>query len=248
MKKLVILACSVVAILFMQSAKAQTLDDILKAHFDATGQDALLKVEGYKITGKLYQGGIEIPIESYTKRPGKIRFQGTFMGMTFVQTFNGSEGWELNPFQGSTTPEPMSADALDDMKLSADIDGFLWNWKEKGYLVTYEGTEDVEGTPCYKIKVVVKNEDVYYVYIDQDSYMLLRTNSKTMVQGVEVESDTYYSNFMLVDGIAFPGKSEIKYSGQTALSFTFEKYELNVAILDGLFEKPVTSEPAIENK
>jgi hypothetical protein len=124
------------------------------------------------------------------------------------------------------------------MHYQADMDGMLWNWKEKGYTVTSDGNEDMEGTPCNKIKLETKEGDSFTYYIDSDSYIMLRSNSKMKMMGNEVESDTYYSNYMMVDGIAVPGKIETKMNGQLMGTVIIEKIELNQGLDDALFEKP----------
>jgi hypothetical protein len=208
------------------SLMSQSLDDILKEHFSAIGQDNLLKVNTQKLTGKMIQGSIEIPFIQMAKRPDKVRAEGTFQGLTFIQTFNGKEGWGLNPFAGVTDPQPMSED------------GMLWNWKEKGYTVTFDGKEDMEGTSCYKIKLDTKEGDSFTYYIDADSYIMLRTNTKMKRVGNEIESDTYYSNYMMVEGIAVPAKIETKMKDQLMATLVIEKVEFNTDIDDALFEKP----------
>ena len=229
-------------VLFLIAGNAvmsQSLDDILKEHFAAIGQDSILKVNTQKLTGKMIQGGIEIPFIQMAKRPYKIRVEGTFQGLTFIQTFNGTEGWSLNPFAGVTDPQPMTEDDLKGMRYQADMDGMLWNWNEKGYTVTFDGKDDMEGTSCFKIKLDTKEGDSFTYYIDADSYLLLRTNSKMKRMGNEMESDTYYSNYSMVEGIAVPGKIETKMKDQLMGTLVIENVELNTELDDTLFEKPV---------
>lgn len=220
-------------------AQSQSLDDILKEHFKAIGQDNLLKVNTQKLTGKLTQSGMEIPIIQLAKRPDKVRFEGTFQGLTFIQTFNGKEGWGLNPFAGVTDPQPISEDELKSLRYQSDMDGMLWNWKEKGYTVTFDGKEDMEGTSCFKIKLLTKEGDVFTYYIDSDSYIMIRSNTKVKIMGNETEADTYYSNYTQVEGLAVPGKIDTKMNGQLAMTIVVDKVELNTALDDSLFEKPV---------
>jgi len=220
------------------SLSAQSLDDILKEYFAAIGQDSLLKTNTQKLTGKMIQTGVEIPFIQMAKRPGKVRVEGTFQDLTFIQTFNGTEGWSLNPFMGVTDPQPMSEDDIKGMRYQADMDGMLWNWKDKGYTVTLEGKEDMEGTSCYKIKLETKEGDTFTYYIDSDSYTMLRTNTKMKVMGNEMESDTYYSNYTMVGGIAVPGKIETKVKDQLVMTLVVDKVELNPDLDDALFEKP----------
>lgn len=220
------------------SLMAQSLDEVLAEHFSAIGQDNQLKVNSQKVTGKLIQSGLEIPFVQYAKRPGKVRLEATLQGLTLIQTYNGTEGWVINPFAGVTTPQPMNEDQLRSIKYQADSDGMLWNWKEKGYQVTLEGKEDMEGTSCYKIKLETEPGDVFTFYIDADSYILLRQNAKIKVMGNESENDTYFSNYSMVEGIAMPGKAETKMQGQLVMTLIFDKVELNPGLEDSMFEKP----------
>jgi len=220
------------------SLLSQSLDEVLDDHFIAIGQEKVLSINSQKITGKMIQGGLEIPFIQMAKRPSKIRVEATFQGLTLIQTYNGTTGWTLNPFSGVTDPQPMAEDAIKGMSYQADMNGMLWNWKDKGYTVTLEGTEDMEGTSCYKIKLITKAGDNFIFYIDADSYVILRQNSKMMVMGNESESDTYMSNYSMIEGMAYPGKIDTKMNGQLVMSMTFDKVELEVALDDTLFEKP----------
>ncbi len=221
------------------TVKSQSLDDILKKHFSAIGQDNMLKVKTQKLTGKIIQTGIEIPFIQMSKHPDKVRVEGTFQGLTFIQTFNGKEGWSLNPFTGVTDTQPMPEDQLKSMQYQADMDGMLWNWKEKGYIVSYEGKEDMEGTQCYKIDIATKEGDSFTYYIDADSFVIIRSHSKIKVMGNETNSDNYYSKYMKVEGIAIPGKIESKMNGQLAGTMVVDNVEFNPELPDNLFEKPV---------
>jgi hypothetical protein len=218
---------------------AQTLDDVLKEHFAAIGQDKLVKINSFKTIGKIVQSGLEIPFIQMSKRPDFVRIEGTFQGLTFMQTFNGKEGWNLNPFAGITEPQPFSEDEMKSMRYLADIDGMFWNWKEKGHVVTLEGKEDMEGTSTYKIKLVTKAGDTFTYFLDADSYMILHSNSKVKVQGNETETDMYYANYMQVDGMAMAGKIDTKMNGQIVMTLITDKVEVNPVLEDSMFGKPV---------
>jgi hypothetical protein len=115
----------------------------------------------------------------------------------------------------------------------------LWNWKEKGFTLTFDGKEDMEGTSCFKIKLDTKEGDSFTYYIDADSYLMLRSNSKIKRMENEMESDTYFSNYMMVEGIAVPAKIETKMNEQLVATIIVDKVELNTDLDDTLFEKPV---------
>lgn len=226
-------------LLMCNMVQSQTLEEVLEKHYAAIGQEKLLTVNSIKSTGKIVQGGIEIPFLQMSKRPGLVRVEGTFQGLTFVQTFNGKEGWNLNPFAGSTVPQPFTEDQMKTIRYEADMDGMLWNWKDKGYKVTLEGNEEMEGTSCFKVKLVTKEDDSFTYYLDSDSYIILRTNSKIKVQGNDSESDSYYSNYMQVEGLAIPGKVDVKVNGQLVSTVITDKVEINTDLDNSLFDKPL---------
>lgn len=230
---------SVIFLLLLMPVQSQSLDEILKEHFAASGQEKLIKTKTMKLTGKMLQGGIEIPFIQMAKRPGKVRVEGTFQALTFIQNFNGTQGWNLNPFAGVAEPQPMSEDEVKSMRYQSDMDGMLWNWKEKGYTVTYEGKEDIEGTSCFKIRIVTKEGDSFIYFVDVDSFLMIKSTTKVKVMGNETESDTYYSNYSQLEGMAVPGKIETKMNGQVMMTLVVEKVEFDTDLPDSLFEKPV---------
>ena len=241
MKKILSAILFLIAVTTTNVLSAQKLEDVLENHFEAIGQKKLKKVETITTKGKLNQMGLDIPFTQISVRPNLFRIEGTFQGLTFVQTYNGVEGWTVNPFANSTDPEPIPADQMRDLKIQADMDGMLWNWKDKGYLATLDSTEEVEGTLCYRVKVVVPEAGTYTSYIDNESYMIIKTKSKSTIMGNEVESESYYSNYMQVGDIAFPGKIENRYNGVTSETIIIESVVLDKEYASPLFDKAGTT-------
>ncbi len=236
MKKLSII--SMCFLLIGSQLSAQTLEEVLKEHFAAMGQDQVLKTNTMKVSGMFVQSGLEIPFIQMAARPAGIRVEVSLQGLTQIQTYNGKEGWKIDPFAGSNDPQPLGDDEMRSMKYQADMNGMLWNWKEKGLTVTLDGQEEVEGTNCYKIKIVTSEGDIYTNYLDTDSYILVRTHTKTKVQGNVTESDTDFSNYLSVEGMAIPGKSVTKLNGQVLYTIITEKVEVNIDLDKSLFDKP----------
>ncbi len=241
MKKLISAIVLVLIIASPGIITAQSLDEVLDNHFEAIGQKKLKKVETITTKGKINQMGIDVPFVQISVRPNLFRVQGTFQGLSFVQTYNGTEGWTVNPFAGSTAPEPIPADQMRELKIQADMDGMLWKWQDKGYAVTLDSTEEVEGTLCYRVKVVVPEGSTYISFIDKESFMIIKTRSNSTIMGTAVEGESFYSNYMQIDGIAFPGKIENRYNGVTSEVILIEAVELNKEYATTLFDKEGTA-------
>ena len=236
MKKIFYVLSAILIIFSGFTIQAQTLDEILAKYFETIGQDKLTEVQTIITKGKLIQGNIEIPIIGYSKRPNKTRMEGTFQGLTFVSAYNGEMGWHLNPFMGDTLPQQATDEELDELKDQADIDGMLYNYKEKGYTLELAGTEDFEGQQVYLLKLTKPNGNVYTDYMDTENYVILKTVAKVKSKGVEQEVETDFSNYKPVKGIIFPFSIESKVKGNTVAQFVFDSFTFNQDIDDSIFE------------
>jgi len=237
--KFVLSLCA--AALLAVSASAQTADELIEKNIKAKGGAEKLKaVQSIKITGKMKMGPVEAPITVTKKRPENIRVEFTFQGMTGIQAYDGTTGWLVMPFMGKKDPEQMSGDMLKGFKDEADFDGPMFDYKAKGNKVEYLGKEDVQGSPTYKLKVTTKDGIESNVYLDADTYLEIKSESKRKIQGQEVESETTLGNYKEIDGLFFPMSIESHAKGhEGAQSITIEKVELNPKTVDAaMFHMP----------
>jgi len=228
----------VVSLFFAFQAGAQNLDEILKNYFEANGQAKLLEVKTMVMKGKSMQMGMETPFTQTMKRPGKSYLEVPIQGMMMKQGFDGEKAWMTAPWTGSTDPMELSGIQVKSMKLQSDIDGQLYNWKEKGYQAVLEGTEDMEGIKVYKIKLTDSDGDVYVNYMDAENWIILKTKSTIQNQGSTIEAETFYSNYKEIDGIIMPFAIESKMNGQTVSTIMVEEIVFNVDVDDSIFAMP----------
>ena len=226
-KKLMLVLCA--AALFAVSAGAQTVDELIEKNIKALGGlDKMKSVQAEKITGKMKMGPMEAPFTVVKKRPASFRLDFTIQGMTGTQAYDGSNGWMVMPFMGKKDPEKMSEDMLKNFRDEADFDGPMIDYKTKGNKVEYLGKEDVQGTAAYKMKIVTKEGNESTVFLDADSYLEIRSESKRKVQGQEMEQETTIGDWKEVGGLMFPFSIESKAKGQEgAQVLTIEAVELN---------------------
>jgi outer membrane lipoprotein-sorting protein len=240
------------ALLSCVQASAQTVDELIKKNLDARGGVQKIKaVKTAKVTAKVIQQSLEIPLVIQQKRPGMVRADVTFQGKSQIQAYNGQTGWKVDPFQGSPDPEKIAGDDLKEAEEQADMDGALVDYKEKGHKVELVGKEDMEGTPVYNLKLTLKNGDVRNIYLDAANYLELKFKLKRKGPGGEVEIEQYPGNYKPVSGLMFPFSIETKLKGQTVNQIVIEKIELDTPIDDAVFkmpEKPVQSPKPEEKK
>jgi len=234
-------AAAVVLMVLVPGLFAQTVDEIIAKSIQARGgADKLKSVQSVKSTATMAMGpGMEAPGFLIQKRPGMAHLEFTVQGLTAVQAYDGKSAWQIMPFMGKKDPELMSADEAKEMEENADIDGPLVDYKTKGNQVELLGKEKVEGTDAYKLKVSLKNGDVQTIYIDADSFLEIKEETKRTVRGTERDFESSIGDYKEVDGIVFPFAIESGVKGSSEKEkLTITKIELNVPVDDSIFKMP----------
>jgi hypothetical protein len=226
------------------SPPAPSLDELVTKNIEAKGgAQAVHALQSLRRTGKLLvnEGQIQLGFVEVKKRPLEVRTEATLQGMTAIEAFDGKDGWKISPFQGRKDPERMSADDLKELMEDAEMDGPLVDWKEKGSTIEYLGTEDVDGTQAYKIKVTRKNGDVNFVYLDPDHFLEIRILTQRIQQGALVETETDLGDYEKVNGVFVPTSIEAGHKGDPDKQKTvIDKAEGNVPVDDKIFQFPTT--------
>lgn len=236
---------AVAALLIAAGASAQdaTLEEVLQAHYETIGGlEAWQNVETMKATGTMVVGGgqIEAPFVMYAKRPRMQRVEFTFQGMTGIQAFDGEQAWMLMPFMGQTEPEVMPEDQARQMREEADIDGPLIGYQEEGIELELLGTEEVEGTPTYKIQVTMPNGRERFYYLDTDYYLPIKVEGEREQGEQTVAFESILGDYKEVDGLVMAHSIENRIPGmpQGGQTMTLDEVEVNVEVADSLFSMP----------
>lgn len=251
MKRIVVLIAGsvVVAGLYAQDPKPitakETVDTLVAKNTEAKGgAQALAAVTSLRLQGKMLvnNGRMELGYVQIKKRPGEIREETTLQGMTEIDAYDGAQGWKISPFGGRKDPEKISVDEAKALVEDAEIDGPLIDWKEKGSTVEYLGTEDVDGTLAHKLRVVRKNGDINYVYLDPDHFLEIRIITQRLENGAKVENETDLGDYEKINGVYFPFSVEGGPKGATdKQKVIFEKAEANTPIDETIFKFPATA-------
>jgi len=241
-RKILTASALLLAVIALPAAAAEaTLDDVLATNIESRGgMDALNDIESLRIEGRMMMGpGMEAPLTMEMKRPNSMRMEFVFQGMTGVQAYDGETGWQIMPFGGSSEPEKMSETDLEQAADQADIDGPLVNYKDKGHTAELLGTEDVDGTEAYKIKLTKKNGDETIFFLDTEYCLEIKSQSTANMQGMELEVEVSYGDYKEVAGVMMAHSITQAAQGQPgSMSITFDKIEANVEITADRFVMP----------
>lgn len=234
----------------LATINAQTADEIVASYLETIGGvEQLSALKSTKMKGTAKVQGMEIPVSMTSAEGGKTRMDMVFQGKEITQmAFDGETGWSTN-FMTMEAEKWDSEQSLV-MKHQTDFPDEFLGYKEKGYTVTLEGEEEIEGTPCFKV-VITKTpieidgkEEVNMseYYFDKDSYVPIMSRSYELTGEMKGKSaETYYSDYDEVDGYIFPFTITQKFEGQQVFSVTMEEVLLNEELETSVFAYP---EPA----
>jgi hypothetical protein len=212
---------------------AQTLDEILAKNYKAMGGlDRIESRQTVWVKGKMMMGGMELPFVAFNKRPNMFRSEATIQGQKIIEVFDGTSGWMINPMMGSSDPIDLPSEELKNLKEQADFDGYLVDWKNKGYKLELIGKEDVEGADAYHIKVTTNDTTVRHVYLDADSYLEIEQKGKYPMGGKEIEVTTSIGSYKMVDSMMVPFSTDGKVEGKTVQQALIDSIAFNVPVAD----------------
>ena len=96
-------------VLWLTAAHGQTADELIHKNIEAKGGITAIKaITSLRMGGRLEAQGIVLLIGSDQKPEDLVRQTGTLQGMTQIQAYDGSVGWQINPFSGRRDPERMA--------------------------------------------------------------------------------------------------------------------------------------------
>ena len=212
------------------AAHAESVDEVIARHLQARGgKDRIKAIRSARMTGRIsLHQGMEAPFTWEWKRPNSLRLEFTIQGITGIQAYDGATGWMVMPFMGKRDPEAMADSDLKRFADAADLDGAVMDYREKGHQVELAGKEAIEGTDAYKLKLTRKNGDVSFLYLDAQSYLLIKEIGTISVGGDQQGFERTLGNYKEAGGVLFPFATERKLQGQGTQVITIEKIELNV--------------------
>jgi hypothetical protein len=222
------------------AAGAITADELVAKNLAARGGiDKLRSLQTQRETGKIRFGSLELDFSSLAKHPNRLRFTQTLQGFDSIYALDGKEGWKIEPSRGRKDPEWLSKDDLKNLIETADFQGWLVDYKAKGFKLDYLGTEDVDGTDAHKLKLTRPNGDYHYLFLDPDHFLEIRIETHDWIRGSEQVTESDLGEYEQVDGTWWPALfvSGEKGSPQRA-TVVVNKIELNVPADDTLFQFP----------
>ncbi len=233
MRNLIIFGIFILAMVLVQFAEAQTVDEIADKYITAMGgKEKLLSLKTVKLEGSISTQGMDLALTNTRSQGIGMRLEIEVMGSTNYQVANTTKGSAFWPVRGMSAPEDMEADQYKSAQNQMDIQGALLNYKEKGTTVEFVGKEKVDNAEAYKLKLTFKNGVVTHYFIDTKTNWLVKSSGKQSLNGTETEVSTSFSDFKQnADGYWFP-HSVSTMNG----TIIYEKISTNIPVDESIYK------------
>jgi hypothetical protein len=231
--KMIKLFFSALVVLTGMQVKAQTADEVIDKYVEAMGgKEKLAALKTVKMSGSMSVQGTDVTLTITKSHMAGMRVDMEIMGSSNYQVANTKEGWVFMPVMGMGSPQQMDEEQFKSTSSQFDVQGALFNAKEKGSTVEMVGKEKVDGAEAYNMKVTYQTGKTANFYIDTKTNSLIKTSSKAMVQGQEMDMETSFSDYKQnTDGYWF-AYTTTNMQG----TITFDKIESNVKVDDSIFK------------
>jgi len=236
-RTLSVVACAA-AVLAGAHLTAQNVDDLVARNVQAKGgAEKLQAVQTLKQTAHVTFQNMTGTITVYGKRPNLVRQEIVVSGQKIVNAFDGTTAWSINPLLGSTEPKAVSGPQADDIKLQADFESPLVNYKAKGSELEFVGLETLGTRQVNHLKLTSKEHRVQHLYLDAQTNLEVKIVGETQMGPLENE----LSDYREIQGLKLPFTMKTLSAGTVVGQIIVDSVELNPKIDDAIFKMPKAS-------
>jgi hypothetical protein len=215
---------------------AQSVDDVVAKAIQARGGIERIKHEQtQRLTGRISLPAGSGPLLVEMKRPGMMREEVTLNGKSQIRTTDGTVGWGVGTLREASTPQQVDDQELHNLAASADFEGPLVDYKEKGNRIELAGKEKVGKRMAYKLVISMKNGENRIDFIDSRTYLELKWQGRVSDNVFE----SYFRDYRRVKGLMYAFEIDSGMLGQPAnQKIVIEKVDVNPPLDDARFQKP----------
>jgi hypothetical protein len=215
---------------------AQSVDDVVAKAIAVRGGLQRIKAEQtQRLTGKISLPAGAGPLLVEMKRPGMMREEVTLNGKSQIRTTDGNSGWAVGTLREASTPQQVDAQELHNLAASADFEGPLVDYKEKGNRIELAGTEKVGKRKAFKLVIYMKSGENRIDFIDAKSYLELKWQGRVSDNVFE----SSFHDYRRVKGLMFAFEIDSGMMGQPAnQKIILDKVEVNPKLDDARFRRP----------
>ena len=174
-------------IITLNSVIGQSLEQILEKHYEAVGAKSMRNIQSIRYKGKFDNSYLkdfvvsknldekalypEFELSVINNQAYSLQIDGTFGNEAY--TFSDGSYWRD---QGGAPPEqwiPSNIERLQ-IQLVLDIDGFLYNWKDKGFMIKKLADVELDNKNYHRLSLITPEKDSLFYYLNPQTNLVSR--------------------------------------------------------------------------
>ena len=226
------------------NAHAQLGHEIARKHAARAG-DKLMALTALRAEGRTFINDEVVPFTMVAQRPNRLRVESFSPLRRVIQAYDGAgvPWFSHSDVRGGAALDMAEGDAKDFIA-NADFDGPLINFEGKGYSVDYAGEEMIDGRRAYKLLLMNKSDNIFFVWVDAENYEMVKRTVYRVVRDQRVAVDTFFKDFREVGGVLQPRRIETTANGRTLYVMIIDRMEANPPVIPSeTFVRPVAAQP-----
>ena len=221
---------------------SQNVDEIIARHVAAHGgYENWNGIESMKITGNFTSFSEVKPFTEFKARGGKFYSDHHKGQFRVLEGCNGKTYWVDDPWFELGFPHVANDAEEYVIRQKAEFCTPFFNYKEKGYEVSYDGIEESEGKDTYKLTLTRPDGKTGTWYLDTTSFLEVSSVSRWADFAGPVMQQVFYDDFREVEGIVLPFYTERVFSIRHRV-VEIENVEINPDFDHEIFEFPLSPE------
>ena len=199
-----------------------TAQQVVDRYLEAIGgREKLAEVKALRMKAEATVQGVTIEMENINTQDNRLRAeQVTPMG-SMVQVYDGEKGYMVTP-QGK---QEVTGAQLNMMQEEALLFAPL-HYQDEGFQTELTGTEEVDGSPAYVVKVTYPSGNKQTEYYDQQTGLL--------VKEINSQGTVFMQDYTEQNGYQYP-KKIVAETPMGNLEFNVTDYEIDPAVEEGVF-------------
>lgn len=222
------------------AARADQVGHEIARKHAARGGGKYREVKSLFIEGKTLIGGEIVDIRMWAERPNKLRVESSTGTRKVTQIYDGRHEPVITHTEVENgRPMRMSAGERKEFIANADFDGPLVDFAAKGYSVDYAGDDKVEGRPTKKLLVMNSQGDVFFLWVDAQTFETVKRGVFRTANEKRVLIETTFSDFREVAGSLQPHRIETKVGARSLYLMVLTRMVANTSVpVPDLFKVP----------
>lgn len=174
-------------LLMLSQVIGQSLEQILEKHSEAVGAKNMRNVQSIRYKGKFDNSYLkdfvisknldektlypEFELSVINNQAYSLQIDGTFGKEAY--TFSDENYWRD---QGGTPPEQWTPSNIERLRIQLflDIDGFLYNWKDKGFVLKKLDDVVLDNKNYHRLSLITPEKDSLFYYLNTQTYLISR--------------------------------------------------------------------------